>query len=255
MRLNFLVDADSIVAELQNFKQEAKKAIEDGVKALAASTHAKVKEFASSKLSTTRKMYMDNLDFQEVQPGIWVVSLDAPALWIEEGRKSGDMTEDLLKNNAHTAKDGSKYKAIPFEHSKAPSQQGAFQKEMVRLIKQVLRDESSRIGAKIPFKKLEYNPDGSPRIGLLHKFDITSPKPTARASHEALSGLRIYQTQTAEGKVRRDIMTFRMVSSKHKGNKWIHPGREGDKFFEQALEWANQAWENEILPEILKRFK
>lgn len=78
MRLNFLVDADSIVAELQNFKQEAKKAIEDGVKALAASTHAKVKEFASSKLSTTRKMYMDNLDFQEVQPGIWVVSLDAP---------------------------------------------------------------------------------------------------------------------------------------------------------------------------------
>lgn len=234
---------------MNSFKEEAQKAIEDAVKQLSAMTHAKVVELAQEKLKTTRKVYTDNLDYAEVAPGVWVVSLDQPALWIEEGRKSGSMVEDLLRNNAKTAKDGSRYKAIPFEHSKKPSEMDPFARNLVAKIRSELKK------ANIPFKKLELNPDGSPRIGKLHTMNISSPHPSSRASHEALAGLTIYQTKTSKGNVRRDIMTFRVVSSKHEGKKWIHPGRDGEKFFEKALEWAEKEWESSILPQIMERFK
>jgi hypothetical protein len=248
MNLKFFVNADDIANEMKAFKEEAKQAIEESVKQLSAMTHAKVVELAQEKLKSTRKIYTDNLDYQELVPGLWVVSLDQPALWIEEGRKSGDMTQDLLKTGAHIAKDGSRYKAIPFDHGKPPSQMDPFSRNLVAKIKSELKK------ANIPFKKLELNADGSPRIGRLHTMNISSPHPSSRASHPALSGLTIYQTKGANGKVRRDIMTFRMVSDKHKGSKWIHPGRDAEGFFEKALQWAEDQWEREILPQIMARF-
>lgn len=249
MNLKFFVNAEQLASQMNSFKEEAQKAIEDAVKQLSAMTHAKVVELAQEKLKTTRKIYTNNLDYAEVAPGVWVVSLDQPALWIEEGRKSGSMVEDLLRNNAKTAKDGSRYKAIPFEHSKKPSEMDPFARNLVAKIKSELKK------ANIPFKKLELNPDGSPRTGKLHTMNISSPHPSSRASHEALAGLTIYQTKTSKGNVRRDIMTFRVVSSKHEGKKWIHPGRDGEKFFEKALEWAEKEWESSILPQIMERFK
>jgi hypothetical protein len=45
-----------------------------------------------------------------------------------------------------------------------------------------------------------------------------------------------------------------MVSSKHKGNKWIHPGYEAQKFMDEALEWASNVFDKEILPSILEGF-
>jgi hypothetical protein len=249
MNLKFFVNAEEIANQLKAFKEEARAAIEEGVKQLSSMTHAKVTELAQEKLSSTRKIYTDNLEYREVIPGLWVVSLDKPAMWIEEGRKSGDMTEDLLRKGAHTAKDGSRYKAIPFDYGKPPSQMDPFTRNLVAKIKFELKKSG------IPFKKLELDAKGSPRIGKLHTMDISSPHPSSRASHPALSGLTIYQNKTAGGKVRRDIMTFRMVSDKHKGKKWIHPGRDAEKFFEQALAWAEEQWEREVLPQIMEKFK
>lgn len=247
--LRFFVDADAIASEFNELKEEVKKAMEDGVKQVASMTYAKTQELASSKLNSTRKTYMDNLEFKEVAPGIWVVSLDEKAMWIEEGRKSGDMTEDLLKKNYKIAKDGSRYKAIPFDQAKPTSQTPMSARMFANQVKTELRARN------IPYKKIEYNPDGSPRLGKLHTInDISSLRPSARASHGALAGLSIYQSQTKSGNVRRDIMTFRVVSSKHKGSKWIHPGLEAKKFMDEALEWASDIWDKEILPAILERF-
>jgi hypothetical protein len=50
-------------------------------------------------------------------------------------------------------------------------------------------------------------------------------------------------------------MTFRVVSSKHKGVKWEHPGIEGTHFFEEAETWAKQQWDNQIVPDILRKFQ
>ena len=51
----------------------------------------------------------------------------------------------------------------------------------------------------------------------------------------------------------RTFSTFRVVSSKHEGTKWKYPGIEGTHFFEEALQWAEKQWENEILPQLLKK--
>lgn len=246
--LRFMIDAEALASEMKTLKAEVQAALEDSVKALSAMTHAKVVELAQQKLNSTRKIYTDNLEYREVTPGLWVISLDQPALWIEEGRKAGDMTQDLLKEGAHTAKDGSRYKAIPFDYGKPPSQMDPFTRNMVAKIKFELKKKD------IPFKKLELGPNGSPRIGKLHTLNISSPHPSSRASHPTLHGLNIYQTQDQSGKVRRDILTFRMVSDKHKGSKWIHPGREAEQFFEEALAWAQEEWERNIVPQIMAKF-
>ena len=200
--LKFFVNAEEIAAQFDELKAEVQKAVTESVKQLSVMTHAKVAELAQEKLTQTRKTYADALDYQEVAPGIWVVSLDEKGMWIEEGRKSGDMTEDLLRKGAHISKDGSRYKAIPFDYGKPPSQQDGFTKSMIGKIKSELKKQN------IPFKKLELTPEGSPRLGRLHTMDISSPYPSSRASHPALAGLSIYQTKTSSGSVRRDILTF-----------------------------------------------
>jgi hypothetical protein len=149
----------------------------------------------------------------------------------------------------------------------------------------------------ISYKSVERHPDGSPKTGLLHKFNI-SDSPIRPAGTEGkpgfgkgavgevmqgpnaqggsgggtplLHGVRIYQTavfkKDAQGnsvpdfdkkgrqKAVRGIVTFRVVSSKHAGLKWNHPGIEGTHFFDEAETWCARTWEHNILPDILKRF-
>jgi hypothetical protein len=178
------------------------------------------------------------------------VTLDEPAMFLEEGKAAGSMVDDLLRNNAKVSKDGNRYKVIPFEHSKPQSQQTKFSQDLTSQIKRQLKAQN------IPFKKLEYNADGSPRIGKLHTMDLPSAHPTEKASHPALHGLTIYQTKTASGNVRRDIMTFRVVSDKSKReNKFVHPGITAKKFMDKAFEEMQEIWERDILPEILKQYE
>lgn len=245
--LKFFVNAEALAKEFGDLKKEVEEAISNGVQQVASMTFAKTQELVSQKLKSTREMYLSNLEFAEVQKGVWVVSLKDPALFLEEGRQAGSMLPSLLKN-AKTAKDGSRYKVIPFKHSKKSSQVSSSSNMFVNQIKQELKARG------IPFKKLEFNSDGSPRLGKLHTINnISSLRPSGRASHGALSGLSIYQRKGSDGKVRRDIMTFRVASSKHT-DKWIHPGLEANKFMDQALEWAQQTFDREILPSIMERF-
>jgi len=248
--LKLFINAAEIAAMFEDVKKEVEQAVTEGVGKLAAMTHARTIELANAELNSTRKLYTDNLDFQQITDGVWVVTLDEPAMFIEEGRKSGSMVDDLLRNGAKVGKNGNRYKAIPFEHSKPMSQQTKSSQLLTESIKRQLKAKN------IPFKKLEYNADGSPRIGKLHSMDLNSPHPTDKASHPALSGLTIYQTQTASGNVRRDIMTFRMVSDKSKKDgKWVHPGLEPKNFMDKAFEDMQEIWERDILPEILKQYE
>ena len=248
MSLKFFADTDALSESFGELKEEVKRAMDEGVKALAAMTHAHVQELANEKLNSTRKRYLDNLGFEEVSKGIWVVSLDEPAMFIEDGRKAGPMHDDLLRNGAKVSKEGFRYRAIPFEHSKPSSEQTGFQQNL----KAKIRAELKKAG--VPYKKIEYNGDGSPKLGKLHKFNFSSPLPSAKASHPALHGVTIYQSQDSHGKVKRDILTFRIITEKDK-SKWHHPGLEAKNFFEQSLEWAERTWESEILPSIYERFK
>jgi hypothetical protein len=162
----------------------------------------------------------------------------------------------------------SRYRVIPFQHNKGPTQQTKTQNEL----KETIRTEMGKRG--IPYGKLEMNADGTPKLGKLHSFDIKDKplktqngvgqgwgeigKPKVGATGiPFLQGVNVYQTKVKDksGKesVQKQIMTFRIVSSKHKGTgRWVHPGFEPKKFLQEGYEWALKEWNDKILPQILE---
>lgn len=248
MSLKIKIDASAIAAQFKEFASEVEQQIKKSVANLATITHAKVAELASGELRSTRKSFLDNLGFEEISDGVWVVSVDEKALFIEEGLDQGfDMKPGLLRNGK-ISKKGYKYRVVPFEHSKAPSQLSTSAQAIVSQIKANLKKEN------VPFKKIETNPDGSVREGKLHTFNWKSKKP-GRGNTPVLKGVNIYQT-VKNGNVRRDIITFRTVTnSPSQVDKWKHPGLSGKKFLDRAYDWALKEWENKILPEIMGKWK
>ena len=258
--LKIKIDTQGLAQQFKNLALEVEKDLNKGVANLAAITHAKVAEMAGSELKSSRKTLTDNLGFEEVTPGLWVVSIDEGALWIEEGIEAGkDMKPDLLKGATQTSKDGNKYRAIPFDHGKAPSQLTGYAQNIVSRIRANLKKEG------VPFKKIEKDAFGKVLTGKLHTF----PKPGAtdeekkrwsgelpgKGNTPVLKGVSIYQSVTKTGNVRRDILTFRTVSGgPASAGKWLHPGFEPKKFLDRAADWAVQEWEQKILPEILEKY-
>jgi len=250
--LKIKIDTASIAAQFKAMALEVEQDLNKGIANLAAITHAKVAEMASEELKSSKKTLTDNLGFEEVSPGVWVVSIDQDALWIEEGIEANtDMKPGLLKNATKTTKDGFKYRSIPFDHGKAPSQLTNSAQNIVSQIKQNLRKEN------IPFKKIERDANGSPRVGKLHSLDFSKPgdAPPGKGNTSAMKGVSIYQTITKTGNVRRDILTFRTVSGgPASAGKWMHPGTAPKKFLDRAMTWALDQWSDKILPEILSKY-
>lgn len=245
------IDASAIAKEFGNIKEKVEKTINLAVGGLAASTHAKAMQLATEQLTVTSSIYKDALSFNKISSNIWVVSLDLKkAGWIEEQRKSGFMDELLKGKSARTSKSGKKYAIVPFKHNKNPTEQMPVAQSLANDIKDFLKSK------KIPWKKLEFNEDGSPKMGLIHRFDILNEKPSEKAKFPALKGLSIYQRKGDDGKVKKEIMTFRVITEDHKAEGlWHHPGRKGVKIIDQCWTWASQSWDSEILPSILEKFK
>ena len=246
--LRFDINVDDLVAEFGEIKETVSKDIKQAASDVASMTHAKVLEYARNDLSSLSKLYTDNVEFSNPDENLWVVTLKEPAMWIEEGRKSGSMIDDLLQRGFKTSKDGNKYRVIPMEHSKPPSQQSNAAQDMTTFIRGELKKRN------INYKKVELDKSGSPRLGLLHRFDVDNPRMSEKQK-ENLKGVAVYQTKGQDGAVRRDVMTFRVVSEKQKADgKWMHPGRDASKFMDRALDWAMRTFENEMLPAILAKY-
>lgn len=256
------IDASKFQDVMEEFRKDLQKDLNESIKHLADMTFEKTLEFAEQGLKTTFSIYKDSLSSPyNKEAGVYVISLDQKAMWIEEGLPENfDMKPGLLKD-AEVSKDGHKYAVVPFKHDKRPSQNVPKAQDLVNQVKKVLKQEG------IPFRKIERNDNGSPRLGLLHKIDIDSAKPTAKASTPALQGLRVYQNavKDSNGNVKKDkdgnamatkgIYTFRTVTDGPKGSdKFFHPGLDAKKFMDKALEWAEQTFEREILPELLKKW-
>jgi hypothetical protein len=248
MSLKINIDVAAIAAQFKEFALELEQDLRKGVANLAAITHAKVVENAQQELHSSRQTFMDNLGFEEISPGIWVISIDQGAMWIEEGIEANkDMKPDLLKN-AKTSSKGVQYKVIPFDEGKAPSQMTPYAQGVVARIKQNLKKQD------VPFKKIEFNSDGSPRVGKLHEFDFGGEKP-GKGNTPVMKGVSIYQSVTKTGNVRRDILTFRTVSNgPESAGKWVHPGYDAKKYLDKAADWAMNEWEQSILPEVLSKW-
>jgi hypothetical protein len=248
------VDSQSIASQFGDLKSEVEKAINTSMAALAASTHAKAIELATEKLGTTRDTYTNALSFEQLSENMWVVELDMKkAGWLEDGRKSGFMEELLRGKSAKTSKDGKKYAIIPFEHSKGPSKQTPSAQRFTQEIRKFLKEQN------VGYKKIEYNQDGSPKLGLLHTFKDGIGKeiyPSHMAKNDVFKGLSVYQTKDKKtGKVRRDVMTFRVITEDHRAEGlWNHPGRAGAFIIDKAYEWALKELETVVMPQILESF-
>jgi hypothetical protein len=225
--------------------------------ALTAATHAKAVEYAGRFLHTRRKMFVDNLTYFQESDDVWIVSLDAKAVWIDEGMDEHNMLNDLLASpKAKTSKTGSKYIVIPFKQNKGKQDQTPAQQALLGTIKKALKDVDATPN------KIEMGPGGQPKLGLVRSLDITkAPVSTsslrigagpvnqvaqgATGGIPLLKGIRIYQSEYKKDDgstgIRRDVMTFRVASSKQQG-KWNHPGTEGVHILDKACEWAVQEW-------------
>ena len=217
------------------------------------------------------------MHYTQVSDSTFVISLNREAWWIEDGIPPGTSMVDWLLRQAgpnskppKTAKDGSQYRVIPFMHNKGPTSQTETQQELTRTI----RNEMSRRG--IPYSRIEMNGDGTPKTGRLHSFDIMDkPVKTKHGVGQGwgeigkarvgatgipfLQNVTIYQKQyknaAGETRTQKQIMTFRIVSSKHKDqNRWVHPGFEPKEFLKEGYEWAQGEWERKYLPEIMAGF-
>lgn len=266
----FFVNLDiSSLIEVANgsFDDAVKEQMKKAGEQLTAMTRAHIVEEANKKLHTRREMFIEGLSHFKLNDDTWVVNLDAKVRWIDDGLSAHNMLDDLLKSpKAKTSKDGSKYIVVPFQHKKGPTQQTPAQKNLLDTIKAELKSRGINYG------KLEQGGDGKPKLGLLHSFDInTKPTKTHNGPGQGkgpigsvvqgptgiplLQGIRIYQREVKNKdggtSVRRDIMTFRVASSKHKGQgRWDHPGLPPAKLMDEAYEWAKRTWEREIVPQL-----
>lgn len=235
---------------------------------MASMIRGKAVELANQKLHSRRKMYVDGLSIKEGDDGVWLVSLNAKVRFIDDGKSEWNMLEDLLKSpKAKTAKDGSKYLIVPFDHSpgQGPASTTPAQQDIMSEIKSELKKRN------IPFSKIEKDQDGNAKMGRLHSFDITKaplkmvdgpgmghgPIGDARQGPTGvpfLQNVSIYQGKDQNGKTKRSIMTFRVASSKHKDQgRWDHPSVAPTPILEEATEWAMKEFEKEIGPAIMSK--
>lgn len=278
------LDLSEVIEAHKDIEKELNAKLRKAAQNLAIQTHAHVKEEAAKKLHTRLAQFNENLEFEKVDNNTWAVVVKQPARWIEDGMEPHSMVEDLLKSpKAKTVKNGPnkgmKYLVVPFKHSKGNTQQTPH----ARAIKAELKKELKAVGVK--YGSIERNPDGSPKTGLIHKFDFRGKqnKPgigpngppmanhSTRAGEEGpegrpfLHGVRIYQKGkvNADGSPKlgknglqmatREIFTFRVVSQRHMGTgKWFHPGTPPMHFLDEAYVWAKTQWESQIEPELLR---
>lgn len=267
------LDISQFITIADNLRPKVQKVMEEAARDLAIQTHAHIVEQATAKLKSRRDKYLAAMDIKPVGTDTWLITLDASAMWIEDGMEEHEMIDDLLKSKkTKTSKDGSRYLSVPFKHNEGPARQTQAQTDLTNTLRSELKKRN------IPYGKLETGPDGQPKTGLLHSFDITkAPLKTHNGPGQGwgkigsvrqgptgipfLQGVRVYQKQIkdeASGKSRvvKSIMTFRTVSSKMKGSgRWVHPGLEPQNIFDHAAEWALREWQQRIAPQIIEKLK
>jgi hypothetical protein len=207
LAFRFRVDVSQIAESLGTTRDMIEDKVVSAVETLSASAHAYIVNLAKEHFSqddfkrqfflgigrygkdahgqSARNPMIDqtvkNVRWNKVTDGIWVVELDENVKWLEEGRQETFMGEWLLKPGAKgvkRAKDGSLYRVIPFKHTESGGGKlGDAQDKpgMVTLIQQAAKKQN------VSLSKIERNSSGEPKVGILHKLDITSRTPQTQA--------------------------------------------------------------------------
>jgi hypothetical protein len=296
----FNVDIGQIAQNLQKTRDVVEQKVIPAVEKLSISAHAFIINKANNELSGFKREFFLGLGkygkdtpqqstphpevnstprhvrWIKVSNGIWVVEIDPKASWIEDGRPPTSMATEqwLLKptsKGVKTAKDGSKYRAIPFVHM----QNGKLTDQSHELLKPVIK--SALKEQKISPRKIEMDELGNPKLGIIHRLHIEPPSrekypemaqffSRPRSEEEAaLTGLRphsgifylqnavvVQRKKTVRGKERisKEVVVFRTVSTKHQlEHRWIYPEVKPFHAIEAAYNYVQQEWQK-VLKDI-----
>ena len=249
------LDLSSLLALGDNLQTDLEKAGREAAEQLTLASHSHLLELVQEKLHSTREKYLEGVSFKQIDKDTWAIELDPKMNWLEDGMPEHSMLDALLSSpKAKTAKDGSKYLAVPFQHNKGPSSQTPMQTSLTNLVKAEFK------ARQIPYGGIEKDATGKPKTGLLHAFDVEKrgkgAVPVSKSGISLLAGVRVYQKEVKDkqgnSSVKKAVMTFRMASSKHP-DKWRHPGLEARNFMEQTYEWALKEWDKKILPDLIAK--
>jgi len=237
----------SLEKDLKTFSQETQKKAKQSVQIVAAQAHGMIVQKAS-KLKSTRKMYLENLNIMNIDSSenneVWAVVLYQPAKFLEDGQPRHNMLDYLTKGpKAKTSKDGHKYAVIPFEHSKPSSQTSLAQQKIANYVKSELK--------KRGLDKTVMNGD-KPAVGRVATLNLTGKgSPYSKFNKPLLHGVTVYQkvvtSKSGKQTVKRDTFTFRVASEKQRGSGlWDHPGRQGLNAFDETAKELDTIWDNLI---------
>ena len=255
----------SILTSLLGLGDAIKKEAQQASRDLTYMGHAHAVELAGQRLHSRREMFVKGLSVQQVDANTYFIQLDAGVRWIDEGVKKHSMVDDLLRKGAKTARDGSKYKVIPFQHNKGPARSTPAQMDLTNTIRAEMKTRG------IPWGKIERDSGGAPKIGRLHSFSINDrpirndmgrgqgagPVGAVKQGPTGiplLRGVAVYQKKNDKGQVKRGVMTFRIVSSKHKAQgRWIYPEKPGVNILSSTMDWMENEWEKSVAPALFDR--
>lgn len=259
MKLDFEIQISDVLKNAtEKVKKRIEKDLQSAVKVLGREGIKKANELASEKLEGgLENMYQDNLYMEQVSDNMVVIGIRPEVGFIEHGQRGGFM-EYLLKN-AKTSKKGVRYKTIPFRHNVAgkSNQSSGDNNDLVNELKTFLRSKGQ------PYSKtrnLALDANGSPRIGRINSWDIKDMRGKGKKSVKELSrnlqGVSVYQNFNKKtGRVERNIMTFRVITDKHRGHKWMKKGTQGTKILEETRKWIEETWERDILPNLKSKYE
>lgn len=240
--------------DVKNLSDEIVARAKEQIEFIALQTHSMIAEKAQT-LKSTRAQYLRNLKvdklYESTDQVIWSVSLRKEAGWIEEGYAPGSMIERILNGGkpARQAKDGSRYKIIPFKHNKKPSETSAAQQRIAAYAKSAIKKQG--------LDKIIRNEAGQPIIGRAASVKITAKnQPVGRFNQPLLAGLTIYQreqkSESGKTKIMRDVMAFRVMSSNQIGSGlWESKGFKGLNAFEEVSRKVDEMW-NQAVRDLLK---
>jgi len=130
------LDLSSLLALGDNLQTDLEKAGREAAEQLTLASHSHLLELVQEKLHSTREKYLEGVSFKQIDKDTWAIELDPKMNWLEDGMPEHSMLDALLSSpKAKTAKDGSKYLAVPFQHNKGPSSQTPMQTSLTNLVK------------------------------------------------------------------------------------------------------------------------
>jgi hypothetical protein len=228
--------------ELGQVSEALEKEIYNAVRGLARSTFAEIQAKAYEQLNRTRQDYIKALDYQEIDEGVFLISLEGT--WpnmLEDGFQPFRMGPGLLaskkmvqvgsrKNqpwvqHSKPTKDSPSHKFayVPIEHQ--PTAKAGNASNLADAIKNITATNLK--GQQQAITKLFKGDDGRALEGRVARADPKS------VTDDRLAGLVKYQkryTKNGRDTIQSIYVTYRTVSELSPG--WIHPGFDGVQAFE-----------------------